>query len=61
MTIDEFEKEVLEEISIFVADWLKAQSLHGTYEFPYQMDQGDWWNQFMDYDKNMPFSEKNDV
>ena len=61
MTLDKFEKEVIEEINLFVADWKRAQSRYGTNQFPHEMWEGDWWDQFIEYDRNMPYSEKNDV
>ena len=56
MTLDKFEKEVIEEINLFVADWKKARSRYGTNQFPHEMDEGDWWEHFMNYDKHNPYS-----
>ena len=58
ITLDKFEKEVIEEISLFVADWKKAAIIHGTYEFPPEMDASDWWENLNCYDRNMPYSEE---
>jgi hypothetical protein len=58
MTLDAFENSVIEELNTFIADWRKARSMYGDYNFPNSFPVDDWWKLFRTYDKDRPYAER---
>lgn len=56
MSLEEFEKQVLEELELFKNDWLQAQKKFGTYEFPENMKIEEWWDYLYQYDRYTPYT-----